>query len=189
MEAKSPPPVNAWAKALHALRFVNTRTGAMCSARFYAADGAIDGDAASSIERVAAERDASPHPLDRRVLRLIVKAAAHFHAGEVDLVSTFRDGARGGSRHRSGEAVDFRFPGIAATKLAAHLRENARVGVGVYTHKRTQFVHLDVREQSFHWVDASPPGRVWRETPLTDRAASVRDAAYKPEQDLPTGDG
>jgi uncharacterized protein YcbK (DUF882 family) len=173
---------------LSALRFVNIRTGVAGSVRLYAADGGIDEDAASRLDRVAGARAAAPRPLDRRVLRLIVKAATHFHASEVDLVSTFREGARGGSRHRSGEAVDFRLPGVLATKLAAHLRENARVGVGVYTNKRTQFVHLDVREQSFHWADASPPGRVWRETPLTDRAAPVRDAAYQPEQDLPGSD-
>ena len=179
------PPAVAWAVALSALRFFNTRTGAASSVRLYAADGTLDEDAAAAIDRVAAERDAAPRPLDRRVLRLVVKAAAHFHAIEVDLVSTFRDGAGVGSRHRSGQAIDFRFPGVAATKLAAHLRAGARVGVGVYTHERTQFVHLDVRAESFHWADASPPGRVWRATRLTDRAAPVRDEAYRPEQDLP----
>ena len=142
--------------ALPAIRFVNTRTGAAATVRVYAADGAFDEEAAATIDRVAAERDAAPRPLDRRVIRLLVKAAAHFHATEVDLVSTFRDSARGGSRHRTGEAADFSLPGVPATKLAAHLQ-----GVcpgrrsGVYTHPRTQFVHLDVRAESFHW--AEPP--------------------------------
>src|SRR5262249_18812884 len=142
------PPAVTWAVAAPALRFLNTRTGAACSARLYAAEGTIDPRAADEIDQVAKERDASPRPLDRRVVRRMLKAAAHFHAGEVELVSTFRDGARGGSRHRSGEAIDFRLPGVTAERLAAHLRENARVGVGVYTHRRTQFVHLDVREHS-----------------------------------------
>ncbi len=74
---------------------------------------------------------------------------------------------------------------MPAAALAAYLRTGARVGVGVYTHPRTQFVHLDVREASYHWTDASPPGVSWRETRLGDRSAPARDAAYRPERDLP----
>ena len=40
-----------------------------------------------------------------------------------------RDDARAGSRHRSGEAIDFRLPGVTAEALAAYLRTGARVGV------------------------------------------------------------
>ena len=32
-----------------------------------------------------------------------------------------------------------------------------------------------------------PPGRVWRESPMTDRRAAARDEAYQPAQDLPEG--
>jgi uncharacterized protein YcbK (DUF882 family) len=179
------PPIAAWATALPALRFVNTRTGAAESVRLYAPTCALDEEAAAAVDRVAAERDAPARALDRRLLRLVVKAAAHFHAAEVDLVSTLRDGARSGSRHRTGEAADFRLPGVPAPRVAAYLRGLARVGVGVYTHPRTLFVHLDVRAESYHWADASPPGRWWRESRMTDRAAPARDAAWKPEQDLP----
>ena len=83
--------------------------------------------------------------------------------------------------------MDFSLPGVTAAKLAAYLRGNGRVGVGVYTHKRTQYVHLDVRDESYHWIDASPPGATWREGKLTDRGAPARDAAYEPAQDLPGG--
>jgi uncharacterized protein YcbK (DUF882 family) len=185
-EPPSSAPAVAWAGALPPLRFVNTRTGAECTVRLYAPDGSVDEEAASTVDRTLAERDAAPRPLHRRLLQLVVRAAAQF-AGthEVRVVSTFRDGAAPGSRHRSGEAIDFSLPGVPATKLAAFLRGGSRVGVGVYTHPRTQFVHLDVREQSYHWVDASPPGRRWRETRLTDRGALARDAAWTPEHDLP----
>jgi uncharacterized protein YcbK (DUF882 family) len=175
----------AWAQALAPLRFLNTRTGADCYARVYRADGSLDEVAASMIDAALAERDVAPRPLNRRLFKLVTKAAAHFGAGQVSVVSSLRDDARDGSRHRSGEAIDFRLPGVQPQALAAYLRTNARVGVGVYTHKRTQFVHLDVREQSYSWVDASPPGVSWRETRLSDRGAPARDAAYRPEQDLP----
>ncbi|APR83458.1 Hypothetical protein A7982_08807 [Minicystis rosea] len=181
------PQFAAWAATLPALRFVNTRTGAECSVRLYTNDGSIDETAAAAIDRMLAERDAEPRPLHRRVLQLVVKAAQKLGVKEVLVVSSFRDNARKGSHHRHGEALDFSFPGVTAAKLAAYLRKGARVGVGVYTHPRTQFVHLDVRSESYHWADGSPPGRTWRESRMTDRAAPGRDAAYRPEQDLPGG--
>jgi hypothetical protein len=201
------PTPTPWAAALSPLRFVDTRTHADTTVSLYRADGSFDADAAVAVDRVALAETltspptilaslpsqrpsnacavAPPPQLDRRLLRLLVKAAAHFDATEIDLVSTFRDGARPGSRHRLGEAADVRLPGVSAAKLAAHLRGYARVGVGVYTNRRTQFVHLDVRAESYHWADASPPGVSWRESRMTDRAAPGRDAAWTPEQDLP----
>lgn len=175
----------AWAAALPAIRFTNTRTGASVETRLYADDGSLDERAATRVDAVLPERGAAPRPLCRRTLQLVVKAAAHFGAREVLVVSSFRDGARPGSHHRSGDAIDFSLAGVPSAKLAAFLRRGGRVGVGVYTHPRTQFVHLDVRDQSYHWADASPPGRWWRESRMTDRGAAARDAAYAPEQDLP----
>jgi uncharacterized protein YcbK (DUF882 family) len=176
----------AWARAHPARRVVDGNTRAEALVRLYGTDGTFDENAAGEVDRlVAVGADAPPPPMNRRLLRLVVRAALHFHATEVDLVSTFRGAARSGSRHRTGDAADFSLPGVGAAKLAAYLRGYARVGVGVYTNRRTQFVHLDVRDQSFHWADASPPGRTWRERPLTDRGAIARDAAYQPEQDLP----
>jgi hypothetical protein len=42
-----------------------------------------------------------------------------------------------------------------------------------------------MQEESYYWADASPPGVSWRETRLSNRGAPARDAAYRPEQDLP----
>src|SRR5262245_47540683 len=98
-DAPAPEPA-AWAAALPPLRFVNTRTRAEGSVRLYADDGSIDERAAATIDRMLAERDAEPRPLHRRVLQLVVKAANHFGAKEVLVVSSFRDNARKGSHHR-----------------------------------------------------------------------------------------
>ncbi len=187
-EAREEAPAHeraAWAEALRPLVFSNVKTGAASTARLYAADGSVDPVEALAIDRVLAEKDAEARPLDRRVLQLVIKAAAHFGAGEVVVVSSWRDSARPGSQHRRGAAIDFMLPGVPPLKLAAYLRSGARVGVGVYTHKLTQFVHLDSREASYHWADASPPGRWWRESRMTDWGAKARDAAYEPAQDLP----
>ena len=72
-----------------------------------------------------------------------------------------------------------------AKKLSAWLRRLPRAGVGVYTHPRTQFVHLDVRRMSYHWLDASPPGVTWKELRLRDPSYRERDASYTPASDLP----
>ncbi len=179
-------PPSTWARRLTPLLFRDVNTLADVTLRLYKDDGSIDDGAAAEVERVlwAAKDEAPPH-VSRRLLQLVVKVAEHFDAHEIQVISSHRGKARKGSRHRTGEAIDFLFPGVPAKKLADELRTYARVGVGVYVHPKSQFVHLDVREQSYHWIDGSPPRRSWREQPLPDPTATARDAAYTPSQDLP----
>jgi uncharacterized protein YcbK (DUF882 family) len=177
----------AWAEGLAPLRFVRVRGGDALEVRLYRRDGSLDEAAAATLDRLLddnADGDA-PRAIDRRVLQLVAKAADHFHAREVLIVSGWRDAKRPGSRHAMGQAMDFMLAGVTSGQVAQYLRTGARVGVGIYTHPRTRFVHLDVREESFHWIDASPPGRTWREKGITDRGAATRDRAYSPAQDLP----
>lgn len=176
----------AWAARLPPVLFRDINARADVTVRLYRDDGTIDGAAVAEVERVlwAAKDGDAPH-VSRRLLQLVVKAAARFDAREVEVISSHRGKARRGSKHRTGEAIDFVFPGVPPKTLAEHLRTFARVGVGTYVHPRSQFVHLDVREQSYHWIDGSPPGRTWREHPLPDPTSAARDAAYEPGQDLP----
>lgn len=188
-----PRPRAAWAEKLDPITFRDVSTGETVSVRLYDPTGQVDADAAAAIDHLLASDKAAalaraegaPSTLDTRLLQLVVKAATRFDASEVEVVSAFRASKRRGSRHRTGKAMDFVLPGVPAARLAASLRREARAGVGVYTHPRTQFVHLDVRDESYHWLDASPPGRVWREARLLDPGGPARDAAYAPEQDLP----
>jgi uncharacterized protein YcbK (DUF882 family) len=179
----SPP---TWAQRLEPIVFHDVNTLANVTLRLYKNDGSLDEDAAAEVERVlfASKESDVPH-LSRRLLQLVVKTAAHFEAHEVQVISSHRGSARKGSRHRTGEAIDFVFPGISPKTIAAFLRTLPRAGVGEYVHPRSQFVHLDVREQSYHWIDGSPPRRSWKEHPLPDPTSPARDAAYLPEQDLP----
>ena len=126
--------------------------------------------------------------LERRTLQLLYRAAYHFGVKEVQVVSAYRRrGRRREGLHAQGRAIDFKLPGVPAATLASYLRTLPRVGVGVYTHPKTQYVHLDDRSTSYHWMDASPPGRSWRERTLRSPSAAVRDAAYSAEDDLPEG--
>lgn len=170
-----------WAEALPPVEVKSEATGEHESIRLYGADGEVDGDALARFEQIAA-RDGDVHDLTPRVVQLVFKAAYHFKSPRILIVSAWRADA---GRHTSGDAVDFKLEHVRASLLAAWCRSLPRAGVGVYTNRRTQFVHVDVRDTSYHWLDASPPGVKWREKQLRDPTQVKRDAAYSPEQDLP----
>jgi hypothetical protein len=179
--ALHPARMASWAEKLDAVEVGNAGTRTRTRIRLYASDGEVDEGAREAFEQIAA-RDANAHRLSVRVEQLVFKAAYHFRSPRVIVVSGWRAHA---SRHGTGEAVDFKLSGVWAGALAAYLRGFPRTGVGLYTNPGTQYVHLDVREPSYHWVDASPPGVNWRERALPDPTGKRRDARYKPEFDLP----
>jgi Bacterial protein of unknown function (DUF882) len=178
-EARAPRGT-AWAAALAPVTVTNGGTGATAPVRLYTSDGEIDEAERARFEQIVARDE--PHVLEARLEQLVVKAAAHFHDAHVMAVSAWREHA---GRHSSGEALDFKLVGVPAPTLAAYLRGLPRVGVGIYTHPRTQYVHLDVREPSYHWLDGSPPGVTWKEHQLRDPGQVKRDAAWTPQADLP----
>jgi len=176
---------------LPSLRFINQSTRESALVRLYDDFGHVDEREASRLDALLADtrdpKNCATITLDRRTLQLAVRAALHFHVGEVLVVSAYRKpGRRREGPHSSGKAIDFKLPGVPARTLASYLRTLPRVGVGVYTHPKTLFVHLDDRDRSFHWLDASPPGRTWRERSLGGGAGLIkRDAAYERRDDWP----
>ncbi len=178
--------------ALPALRIVNQTTRESVDVKLYDAGGAVDEGAAQKLDQLLCDaRDPKQHHvtrLNRRTLQLLFKAAYHFQRDEVTVVSGYRmPGRRREGQHGNGSAIDFRLPDVKAAELARYLRGIPRTGVGVYTHPKTQFVHLDSREQSFHWLDASPPRRRWRERSIGSKDLLAKDARYTPAVDLPDG--
>jgi uncharacterized protein YcbK (DUF882 family) len=180
-----------WAVSLGPLHIRNVNTGAEATLSLYRTDGTIDPDALDEFSRVACSLvdDASqgPHPLALRTVQLVVKAAYFFKGADILAISSYRAPKDGRENHHSGgDALDFQLDGVKAPYLAAYLRREPRVGVGIYTHPRTQYVHLDLRDEgSYHWMDGSPPGVTWREQPLLDWTRWKKDPSYKPEMDLP----
>ena len=176
------PRLAAWAAELPAVDVSSVKNGVAAHLRLYDPFGEVDDDARAALERVAAGSDGEPRPLAPRVEQLVFKAAYHFGAAPVVVVSAWRSHA---GKHTAGEAIDFKLRGVPPGKVAAYLRGLPRVGVGIYTHPSTQFVHVDVREPSYHWVDGSASGARGQERQLADRTAEKRDAAYRSEMDLP----
>jgi len=175
---------------LPALRIENQTTRQTIDVKLYDAAGQLDEAAAARLDELLCDARQPKHPqtarLNRRTLQLLFKAAYHFGLYDVEVVSAYRKpGRRREGPHGTGAAIDFRLRGLDAPLLAAYLRRLPRTGVGVYTHPKTQYVHLDAREQSFHWLDASPPHRRWREKSIGAADLPARDRAYSPRDDLP----
>ena len=175
---------------LQALSIENQTTRETRALKLYDASGQIDEAAASVLDDLLCDaRDPKHHKttrINRRTLQLLFKAAYHFNSYEVEVVSAYRKpGRRREGPHATGAAIDFRLRGVNARLLASYLREVPRTGVGIYTHPKTQYVHLDSREHSFHWVDASPPRRHWRERSISAPDLEKRDALYKSDSDWP----
>jgi uncharacterized protein YcbK (DUF882 family) len=114
------------------------------------------------------------HPMSARLLDLVYRSVRHFDARVVRVVSGFRRD-RAGSRHTQGRAVDMTIEGVANERLAAYAREFGFVGVGFYP--KSGFVHLDVRDASYFWVDDSAPGCPNHLIPVLAAKARKADAA------------
>jgi hypothetical protein len=181
-----------WAVSLAPIAVLNRNTNARGAIRLYDAHGVLDRGEARAFMRIAgstkpelstAHAGDDDERLDLRVVQLAIRAAHHFGGASIAIISATRAGARG--KHGTGEALDFALDGVKASVLAAYLRGTPRAGIGIYTHPRTQYVHLDVREHSYHWIDGSPPGVTWREQLLSDPKQEKRDASWSASMDLP----
>ena len=114
------------------------------------------------------------------MIDLVYRVQTHFAAQEVRVISAYRTPhGRNASNHGRGRAIDLVVPGAADADVAEFARELGFVGVGVYP--TSGFVHIDVRDRSYFWVDASAPGRRNRERSIlrdlalkSDEAAAVR---------------
>jgi len=189
--ARESKPESAFAR-LAPIEFYNVNTRRRLKLRLYDHSGKVDETTALQLDTLLCDSRDRKHwrstRLDRRTLQLVYRTAYHFNASEVQVVSAYRRALRRREgMHAKGKAIDFRIPGVKAATLAAYLRTLPRVGVGVYTHPKTQFVHLDVRERSFHWLDASPPRRRWRERNISSKTLAELDATYSPSSDWPEG--
>lgn len=114
------------------------------------------------------------HAVSPRLLDVLYNIQEHFHAGEVRLLSGYRSPWEGNSNHGKGRAADIVVPGTTDDATASHARSLGYIGVGIYP--TSHFVHVDVREASYFWVDASAPGRPHRERGILANVAKDSDA-------------
>ncbi|MEO8876001.1 MAG: DUF882 domain-containing protein [Polyangiaceae bacterium] len=116
------------------------------------------------------------HPIDPGLVDLIYRIQTHFHAPEIRVVSCYRTphGANA-SNHGRGRAIDIIVPGASDPAVAQFAREQGFVGVGLYP--TSGFVHVDVRQRSYFWLDSSAPRHRNRERGVLGDLAKRSDAA------------
>ncbi len=74
----------------------------------------------------------------------------------IEIVSGYRHKERRSSRHKQGRAIDIRIKGVSPKSLWRYCKRFNRVGLGYYPN--SGFVHIDVRKESYYWIDDSGPG-------------------------------
>jgi uncharacterized protein YcbK (DUF882 family) len=118
--------------------------------------------------------DGQQHPVDPRLLDVAYALQRRFGAAEIRFLSGFRTPKRGASNHGLGRAIDLVVPGATDEEVAAFARARGFVGVGIYP--TSGFVHVDVRDRSFFWVDRSGPGKPNRTVGILGGDAAASDA-------------
>jgi uncharacterized protein YcbK (DUF882 family) len=175
------------------VRVVNINGGEQLDVRLYEADGSLGPEALANLDRLLCDwgkpDDVRCAQVDRRTIQLMFRAAYHFGRGEIVIISGYRaPRKRSEGPHASGRAIDFKLTGVSLPALAAYVRTFPRAGIGVYTHPRTQYVHVDSRMQSYHWGDASGPGSPGGEWSLGGLEHLLRqDQSYLAASDWPEG--
>jgi uncharacterized protein YcbK (DUF882 family) len=167
-------PVDAAGKPMLALYSLNTNDRAeMPAGSEHGGFSAQDLDRAAFVLREPSS--GAEHPIEPRLLDLVYRIQSHFHAQEVRIVSSYRAPRRKRtSNHGHGRAIDLIVPGTTDDEVAKYARELGFVGVGVYP--TSGFVHVDVRQRSYFWIDRSGPGRRNREKGILGDLASRSDA-------------
>jgi uncharacterized protein YcbK (DUF882 family) len=127
------------------------------------------------------------HPIDPALVDLVYRIQTHFHSPEIRVVSCYRTprGANA-SNHGRGRAIDIIVPGSTDLEVAQFAREQGFVGVGLYP--TSGFVHVDVRQRSYFWLDSSAPGHKNRERGVLGDLAKKSDsaAAARGEKGVPS---
>jgi hypothetical protein len=144
--------------------------------------GFSDADLEHAARAFAPKEARRTHPIAPHLLDLVYRTMRHFNAPLVHLVSGYRPD-RAGSRHTQGRAIDMVIPGVTNEALADYARQLGFCGVGIYP--KSGFVHLDVRESSFFWLDQSLPDERSRSEPMMPHEAEAADRAARARGEAP----
>lgn len=97
-------------------------------------------------------RTGAESPIDPRLVEMLWQLSRRT-GQKIVLISGFRalPFASPGSYHLRGMAADIRIPGLTALMVRDVARAAGVRGIGYYP--RSQFVHVDVRDEPFFWTD------------------------------------
>lgn len=146
------------------------------------------GFSATELERASQflrdTRTGNRFPVEPMLLNLAYGLQRHFDVPVLRIVSGYRTPKPGThSNHGRGRALDLVVPGTSDEDVATFVRAHGFVGVGTYP--KSGFVHIDVREHSYFWVDTSGPGRPKRERGVLADVAQRSDAEARTRGEHP----
>ncbi len=97
-------------------------------------------------------------PVDLRLVELLHQIAARAN-GSVQVLSAYRPPktAHDTNYHSRGMAADIRVAGMTTAQVRDVARAVGATGIGYYP--TSKFVHVDMRDEPFHWTDTSGPGQ------------------------------
>jgi hypothetical protein len=123
--------------------------------------------------------------VEPQLLDMLYRIQRHFNAQEIRVMSAYRTPVPGNGQgnHGRGRACDFVVPGAQDQDVARFARELGFVGVGLYP--IGSFLHVDVRPQSYFWIDRSGPGHTSRERGAFPEIAAASDAAARERGEAP----
>lgn len=158
-------------------------TGETVVVRPFRPDGSLNPEATASLQQVLRDhRAGAAHEVDARLLSVLYRLVTVLEAPQVNVISAFRrQRGRGHSLHAEGKAIDIVVPGVEQERVAEVARGFGHVGVGTYP--TSGFVHLDVRDRSYFWVDRSGPGQRGRVVQVRADESRAADARYDAASD------
>ncbi len=170
----TPPPTDGRGRPQLVLEILNT--GEKIAVPAHREDGGFRAyDADRLAHRLRDTRTNNELPLDPELLDLVYQVQTHFKAGAIRVISGYRTRTpTGQSNHGRGRAIDIIVPGTKDEDVAQFVRSRGFVGVGLYP--TSGFVHVDIRPQSYYWVDRSGPGQRNREQATLASEAAANDA-------------
>jgi uncharacterized protein YcbK (DUF882 family) len=177
--------VERTASGLAKLSLVILNTGERASFEPLGKNG---GFSAQELERISQflrdTRTGNRIPMEPMLLDMVYAIQVHFEAPLIRVISGYRTPKPNThSNHGRGRALDFVVPGHSDEDVAKFVRERGFVGVGTYP--SSGFVHADVRERSYFWVDTSGPGRSKRERGVQGDLAKKSDAEARARGQVP----
>lgn len=104
--------------------------------------------------------DGSTHTIEPELLARVARVSDHFRGPWIEVISGYRTAPSRWtprSNHPRGLAIDLRAEGFTIRAVWDFCQTLRGTGCGLYP--RTDFVHIDVREQSTSWVDWSTHGQ------------------------------
>lgn len=117
------------------------------------ASGEMDQDTYRAVRHLMrCRRTGAEAPIDPRLLEMLYQLSQR-SGQKIILISGFRTPAFAApaSYHVRGMAADIRIPGMTALMVRDLARTMGVRGIGYYP--RSQFVHVDVRDEPFFWTD------------------------------------